>query len=85
MIYDHDKWLLPYKEAIDRRHERISALRDRISRDGRLSEGINNHIYYGLHREADGSWVFREWAPNATRIYLVCRLLLEQKINHDGV
>ena len=71
MIYDHDKWLLPYKEAIDRRHERISALRDRISRDGRLSEGINNHIYYGLHREADGSWVFREWAPNATRIYLI--------------
>ena len=28
-------------------------------------------MYYGLHRKDDGSWVFREYAPNATRIYLV--------------
>ena len=28
-------------------------------------------MYYGLHRCNDGSWIFREWAPNATKIYLV--------------
>jgi len=71
MIYDHDSWLMPYKDAIDARHERILAVRDSMAKDGSLSDGINNHLYYGLHRTEDGGWVFREWAPNATRIYLI--------------
>ena len=71
MIYDHDEWLMPYKDVIDRRHEMIMALKERLSVDGSLSKGMNNHIYYGLHRDAKGNWVFREWAPNATKIYIV--------------
>ena len=70
MIYNADKWLKPYKKAIDARHSRILEARDHFSVGGSLSAGINNHFYYGMHRTADG-WVFREWAPNATRIYLV--------------
>lgn len=70
MIYNADKWLKPYRKAIDARHSRILEARDHFSVDGSLSAGINNHFYYGMHRTADG-WVFREWAPNATRIYLV--------------
>ena len=27
MIYDHDEWLEPYKEVIDRRHEMIMDLK----------------------------------------------------------
>ena len=54
MIYDHDEWLVPYKEVIDRRHKMILELRDRLSTDGSLSKGMNNHIYYGLHRDARG-------------------------------
>ena len=45
--------------------------RDKIALDGSLADGLNNHLYYGLHRDADGGWVFREWAPNASRIYLI--------------
>ncbi len=71
MIYDTDPYLMPFKEAIDARHGRILACRDRFAKDGSLSAGINNHLYYGLHREGDGSWVFREWAPNATRIWMI--------------
>ena len=71
MIYDKDPWLLPYKDAIDARHRRIEDLRHRYAGDGRLADVVNNHLYYGLHRTEDGSWVFREWAPNASRIYLV--------------
>ena len=71
MIYDHDEWLEPYKEVIDRRNKMILELKDRLSVDGSLSKGMNNHIYYGLHRDAAGNWIFREWAPNATKIYLV--------------
>ena len=71
MIYDTDKWLMPYKDAIDRRHEMILGMRDRLSVDGSLSKAMNNHIYYGLHHDEKGGWVFREWAPNATKIYLI--------------
>ena len=71
MIYDQDKWLKPYKEVIDRRHKMILDPRDRYSVDGSLSKGLNNHMYYGLHHDEKGNWVFREWAPNATKIYLI--------------
>ena len=37
MIYDHDKWLKPYKDVIDRRHEMILGLKERMSVDGSLS------------------------------------------------
>ena len=70
-IYETDPYLAPYREAIEKRHERILEERDKIALDGSLADGLNNHLYYGLHRDADGSWVFREWAPNASRIYLI--------------
>ena len=71
MIYDYDEWLMPYKDVIDRRHEMILEAKERMSVDGLLSKGMNNHIYYGLHRDEKGNWVFREWAPNATKIYII--------------
>lgn len=70
-IYDTDPYLMPYKGAIDARSERILDMKRHIAGDGLLKDAVNNHIFYGLHRCADGSWVFREWAPNATRIYLI--------------
>ena len=39
-------------------------------RTTRLSDSCNSYLYYGLHRTNEG-WVFREWAPNATAIYLL--------------
>lgn len=77
MIYKSDPYLFPYKRAIDERHKRIMDCRKRYleasgqSEDGKLSAAVNNHFYYGMHRTEDGGWVFREWAPNATRIYLI--------------
>ena len=69
-IYETDPWLEPFKAAIDARHERVVADRLKLAGDRPLTEAVNNHIYYPLHRE-DGFWVMREWAPNATRIYLI--------------
>lgn len=69
-IYETDPWLEPYKSAIDARHGHILADRKKLAGDKPLSEAVNNHLYYPLHREAD-VWVMREWAPNATRIYLI--------------
>ena len=70
-IYEIDPWLEPFRGAIDARHERIEGMRRHIAGDGLLKDAVNNHLYYGLHKCDDGSWVFREWAPNATKIYLV--------------
>ncbi|MBO6081930.1 MAG: alpha amylase C-terminal domain-containing protein [Bacteroidales bacterium] len=70
MIYETDPYLLPFKEAVDARHERILASKQHIAKKGRLTDAVNNHLYYGLHHVGK-EWVFREWAPNANRIYLI--------------
>ena len=35
-----------------------------------LADFATGHLFFGLHRTHSG-WVIREWAPNATHIYLV--------------
>ena len=48
----------------------LSKLRE-LTGDGKhLADFADGHLYFGLHREND-RWVFREWAPNATAIYLI--------------
>lgn len=46
MIYETDPYLAPYKEAIEARHARIEAERDKIAVDGSLSKGLNNHLLW---------------------------------------
>ena len=43
-----------------------------MTRNGKqtLSETASGYLYFGLHKTKDG-WVFREWAPNATAVYLI--------------
>ncbi len=74
MIYNTDKWLEPYSEAIDSRHARILTEKARLFGSGGVSHAVNNHLYYPLHKEEGPSgpeWVIREWAPSASRIYLI--------------
>ena len=71
MLYDSDPYLMPFKAAIDGRHKAILACREKLSRGKTLNDAVNNHLYYGLHKTAEGGWVLREWAPNASRIYLI--------------
>ncbi|MGM9764386.1 MAG: alpha amylase C-terminal domain-containing protein [Candidatus Cryptobacteroides sp.] len=71
MLYDEDKWLLPFKDAIDERHKNILKCKERLSYHGSLKLNVNNHLYYGLQRTVKNEWVFREWAPNATKIFLL--------------
>ncbi|MBR6458528.1 MAG: alpha amylase C-terminal domain-containing protein [Bacteroidales bacterium] len=69
-IYKSDPWLEPWKAKIEARHTRILEWKKKLAGDGKLSKAVNNHLYYGLHKDKEG-WVFREWAPNATKIYLI--------------
>ena len=68
----NDQWLAPYAPAIEGRHEdALRKLKDLTAATGSLSDFANAHKYFGLHRQKDGSWVFREWAPNASAITLI--------------
>ena len=71
-ILKDDPWLKPYAGAIEGRHQdAVRKEKELTSASGSLSDFANAHKYFGLHRQKDGSWVFREWAPNATGICLV--------------
>ena len=65
-----DGYLAPYRDAIEGRSRRAFARAVELTGGGRLSEWANAHHYFGLHRTA-GGWTFREWAPNATSMWLI--------------
>lgn len=66
-----DVYLKEYENAIRGRSIRADE-RERsltLSRQP-LKEWASGHLYFGLHRTETG-WVFREWAPKATSMWLV--------------
>lgn len=67
-----DPLLEPFLPVIRRRHEK-SVLKELefTDRKKKLADVFNNHLYFGLHQTASGNWMFREWAPNATAIYII--------------
>ena len=71
-LVKNDSYLAPYEDAIRGRHEHALWKMNQLTQDGKLSlsDFANGYNYYGLHRTKDG-WVFREWAPNATEIFLI--------------
>ncbi len=71
-LVKNDAYLAPYEDAIRGRHEHALWKMNQLTQNGKmtLSDFANGYNYYGLHQTADG-WVFREWAPNATDIFLV--------------
>lgn len=71
-IVAKDMYLEPYEDAIRGRHEHAVWKLGQMTGNGKksLADIANGHEYFGLHKMARG-WVFREWAPNATAIYLV--------------
>jgi 1,4-alpha-glucan branching enzyme len=71
VIVENDPWLGPYSEIIYRRQLKVFEKEAELT-GGRmgLADFSTGYLYFGLHRTSEG-WVLREWAPNATAIYLV--------------
>jgi 1,4-alpha-glucan branching enzyme len=70
-LWLNDRGLEAYQQVILRRHERaLIAARELAYGHASLTDAANGYLYYGLHRTASG-WVFREWAPAATALYVV--------------
>jgi 1,4-alpha-glucan branching enzyme len=70
-LLDLDPWLAPYSDVITSRYLKYIQKRDEIlyASDSLVSFASAHH-FYGLHQREKG-WVLREWAPNATEIYLI--------------
>ncbi|MDR1403883.1 MAG: alpha amylase C-terminal domain-containing protein [Tannerellaceae bacterium] len=71
-LIKNDPWLSPYEAAINGRYQHYLAKEKELTNNGQqaLSEFASGYLYFGLHKTATG-WIFREWAPNATAIYLI--------------
>lgn len=71
-LLKNDKWLRPFTDAIEGRHQYALRKMSELTSNGKttLNDFASGYLYYGLHRTKTG-WVIREWAPNATAIYLV--------------
>lgn len=66
-----DEYLKPFAAAIHGRAQHAyDRARELAGPKRKLSDWANAHNYFGLHQDADG-WVFREWAPHATSMWLV--------------
>ena len=69
-IIDIDPWLKPHKAVISARERYIAKKSDEVLAGVSLPSFALGFQHFGLHLTEDG-WIFREWAPNATKIFLV--------------
>lgn len=88
-----DSYLAPFSNQIRHRLENIEETEQRLTQGKTsLAEFASGHEYFGLHFQK-GEWVFREWAPKATAIYLIGNMskwheqreFALEKISDDGV
>jgi 1,4-alpha-glucan branching enzyme len=90
-----DPLLKPYADVFRRRLRHIEETEKRLTTDSghpSLHSFASGHAYFGLHWH-DHEWVFREWAPNATAIYIIGTTTHWQeqqhfalrKINDEGI
>ena len=68
-FYTDDPWLNPYTGTIENRIRKCISKEKELTGKISLLEFACGHHYYGLHKTSD-QWIFREWAPNATSIYI---------------
>lgn len=71
-LIKNDPWLEPYEGAIGGRHQHVIDKLKELTNNKKifLSDFASGYLYFGLHKQSYG-WVLREWAPNATEIYLI--------------
>ena len=68
-IVKNDPYLQPFEADIIRWGEKLKTKEVEILDGKSLVDFASGHLYFGLFKTEKG-WVIRDWAPNATRIYL---------------
>lgn len=72
-LIQDDPWLEPYQEAVQERINYFYYKLNRISDDySSLDHFSRIHEYLGIHYDdKDQGWYYREWAPEAYKLYLI--------------
>ena len=65
-----DAWLEPHNQQIIDLNNYITHKSDQILSGKSIEDFSLGHLFFGLHK-TDTGWIFREWAPNATKITLL--------------
>ncbi len=69
-IFEIDPYLKPYEDDLNMRMENYRNKKEQlVGKRGRLTAFANGYKYFGFHRTKSG-WVYREWAPAASKMYL---------------
>ncbi len=69
-LIEQDPYLKPYEDAIRGRYDYAEYKEHELTAGTPLKDFADGYLYFGLHKTKD-SWVLREWAPNATAIYIL--------------
>jgi 1,4-alpha-glucan branching enzyme len=79
-IVERDPYLQPYESALQGRYDYALRKEQELTGGQNLSEWATGYLFFGLHhqkpytdakgKKVAGKWVLREWAPNATAIYI---------------
>jgi len=70
-LLSEDPYLTPYKKTIRRRLLKTMETESRLTQGKKsLADFAAGHEHFGMHFR-NNEWIFREWAPYATRIYLI--------------
>lgn len=71
-LIKNDKYLADYADAINGRHQSALNKIAELTNNGAvtLADFATGYLYFGLHKDGK-NWVIREWAPNATAMYLI--------------
>ena len=70
-LIKNDNALAEYADAINGRHnEAARKMAELTGGTNNLNEFASGYLYFGLHKTEDG-YILREWAPNATDIFVV--------------
>lgn len=64
-----DPYLRPYANAIQGRYDYALRKEQEITLGTPLQDWADGYLYFGLHH-IKHQWILREWAPNATAIYI---------------
>jgi 1,4-alpha-glucan branching enzyme len=74
-LWKDDPWLEPWKKQLWERYSSAVLRRLQITGYGNTLESrVNGYLWYGCHGDGDGGFFFREWAPNATAVYLLAEV-----------
>jgi 1,4-alpha-glucan branching enzyme len=67
--FSADAWLAPWRPIYEERRQRAQLAVETCGSS--LVDFAQGHQHFGLHRRADGAWIYRDWAPHATALHLV--------------